>query len=53
MSVPLDLEWITRGFWPDTHFYASVLWPAGGNPSRLAGDALGASNIAAYNSLRL
>lgn len=54
VALGLDLERITHGGWRDAYFHICGLWAHGASPSsRLTGDALAASNIDAYDSLRL
>ena len=54
MSMELDLERLASGGWHDGRFYTSALWTHGASLStRLVGDAHGASNIEAYDGVRL
>lgn len=54
IALELDLQSLTRDRWRGAVFRASTLWTHGDGPTEeLAGDALGASNIEAHDSIRL
>ncbi len=53
-GVAGDLDALTHGGWPGARFEASALWIRGGSVSgQFAGDALAASNIDGFDSIRL